>query len=184
MAKEQFAVEAVEEVGRAKWGIVVSHQHAERKACANLRAQGFEVYLPMVISEQRPTRTKPKPGLVVRPLFSTYVFARIDPTVSGWRSIFSTIGVKSVFMAGERPLVVPDKVVDAIQQREENGFIKIADVDPGELRWQRGDAVRVRGETADYDAIFIERIDRNRVSVLVKLLQRDVRASVHLLTVM
>ena len=169
----------------ARWSVVVSHQHSERTAKENLENQKFEVYLPMLISEGKATRTQPKPGLVVRPLFSTYLFVRIDPTIAMWRRIFSTKGVKSVFMAGDRPLAVADHVVDMIQAREENGYIKIAEVREGDVdcRWSRGDKVKVAGPTADYDAIFVERLDKNRASILVELLGRSVPKQVHLLTI-
>lgn len=166
-----------------RWSIVVSRQHEERTARENLVNQQFEVYLPMLIKEAKPTKMKPKPGLVALPLFSTYLFVRFDPTVAGWKRIFSTRGVRAMFMAGDRPLVVPDRVIEMIQAREENGFIKIADVDGDiEGRWSRGDKVRVNGNTADYEAVFEERIDRNRALVLINLLGRSVPKEVHLLT--
>lgn len=172
---------AVEGIG--KWSVVVSHQHYERTARENLENQLFEVYLPMIITEAKATGNRSKAGLVAQPLFKTYLFVRIDPTVKTWRRIFSTRGVRSVFMAGERPLIVPDKVIELIQSREENGFIKIADVDgDDDRRWQRGDPVKVQGRTADYEAIFEERIDRNRGRVLISLLGRTVPKEVHLLT--
>ncbi len=167
-----------------RWSIVVTKQHEERTARENIENQHFETYLPMLIKDGKPTPRKPKPGLVAEPFFKTYLFVRFDPTVGGWRRILGTRGVRAMFMAGERPLAVPDHVVEMIRAREENGFIKIADVD-GEVenRWQRGDKVRINGRTADYDAVFQERIDRNRALVFISLLGRSVPKAVHLLEV-
>lgn len=165
-------IEVAAEVDR-KWSVVVSHPNAERLAKHNLENQGFEVYLPLAVSAKPVTTKNPEGGLLIRPFFPRYMFVRLNPAIDRWRSIFSTIGVKSIMVAGETPLVVKDGVVAEIQAREEDGFIKItaaADL----CRFQRGDLVRYRTPNGDLDAMFLEPVDKTRAAILFNLLGREV----------
>lgn len=163
--------EAVEP--KRRWSVVVSKPNAERLAKQHLENQGFEVYLPMVISERAVSARSPRGGLICRAFFPSILFLRIDPTIDGWRSVFSTVGVKSMYLAGERPAVVADKHIDAIRAHEENGFIKLLDPETHGSRFVAGQKVKVRWDLADLDATFVEPIDKNRASILLNLLGRE-----------
>lgn len=174
-------IEAVEAVAR-KWSVVLVRPHSEKLARFHLENQGFEVYLPMAVSSSAPTPKHPEGRVNVRPFFPGYLFVRVDPMVDAWRKIFSTIGVKNMLLSGERPLAVRDALVDAIRQREEAGLIKMIDPAAVECRYQRGDKVRYRTETCDFDAVFVEPVDNGRVTILLSILRREVPKEVTLLS--
>lgn len=169
----------VEPVRAPRWHVVMTKPQAERVAKQHLENQGFEVYLPWAMSEETDRFGHPK--LSVRPLFARYLFVRFDPTFDRWRCIFSTIGVDKMLMAGERPAYFPDRDLDVIRLREENGFIKLG-AEAEACRFERGQAVRVVGAKADIDAVFLEPVDRNRAAILVTLLGRESRQTVTLLS--
>jgi transcriptional antiterminator RfaH len=156
------------------WGVVTSRPHAERLACENLQNQGFEVYLPMMMQAGKVTAATPRPAPIVRPFLPGYMFVRLNPTVDRWRCLFSTRGVRSLIMAGERPALVPDAHLASIRNREEGGFIKMMRPEEAPRSFQRGQAVRINdgGPLHGFDAVFEQVIDKNRVEVLVSILGR------------
>jgi transcriptional antiterminator RfaH len=172
-------IEAVEVVAR-RWSVVLVRPHSERLAKDNLERQGFEVYLPMAVSTS-PATAKTPARVSVRPFFPGYLFVRVDPLVDAWRKIFSTIGVKTLLLAGERPLAVRDALIEGIRQREEAGLIKMIDPSSVECRFKRGDKVKYRTEAGDLDAVFVEPVDNGRVTILLSILRREVPKNVTLL---
>lgn len=208
-------------VSKRRWCVVVSKPHGEKVALANLKNQAFEVYLPYAVT-QRPQRRRsasvdvatsdngeagaPKIplGYHIRPLFPRHLFVRIDPDAQQWKSIWSTLGVSSMLMAGgERPLFVRDTVIDYIREREDGELAAmlpkaspsakqpVIAVEPksevaveGGMSAEQiaalkaGDKVKVNHLGAEWDAVFNEPVDTNRVSVVLKLLGRDVDVEV------
>ncbi len=54
-----------------------------------------------------------------------YLFVEIDPEISPWRAIRSTVGIFDVIRFGEKPAPVPDAVIDEILARQDkNGLVK------------------------------------------------------------
>lgn len=169
-------------VGR--WCVVVAKPGMDRTARAQLERQRFDVYVPLAVSEAPKTPRNPKGGLNIRPFFPRYLFVRLsDTTVGWWRSMYGTIGVASVFVGpDQRPVAVPTRIIEALQAREENGFIKVAQAEPEPERWQRGDAVRYATEAGDLDAIFVQPVDKARAEILFNLLGRETSKVVTLAT--
>lgn len=165
------------------WYVVITHAGQERLAKYHLGRQGYETYLPMraPLATGRKGAAAPEP----RPMFPRYLFVAVDLNAPGWRSIYSTIGVHSVIVSGTgeaaRPIAAPNGLIEALQAREVNGLVVLP---PREKEaacpHRKGDKVRVMGRTADYDGVFDERIDANRVALLVSLLGRDSRVVVPL----
>jgi transcriptional antiterminator RfaH len=170
---------------KRRWSVVVSKPNAERLAKHHLENQGFEVYLPLIISERPKGRRippgVPHGGLIVRPFFPSILFVRIDPMVDRWRAIWSTQGVKAMYLVAERPAFVKDGQVERIMAQEENGFIKMGEPDAAS-GFKAGDPVKVRGQHVDMEATFLEPVDKDRVAVLLKLFQREQRTVVTLIS--
>jgi transcription antitermination factor NusG len=101
------------------WIVVVTKQGQERLARLRLEQQGFEVYLPMKLAQNR------RRELVASPFFPKYLFARVTLAVDRWKSIYSTIGVAGVLGRGETPTGVKDEVVERIRAQEDAGFIRM-----------------------------------------------------------
>lgn len=157
----------------SKWRVVMANPHAERIALANIKRLGFEVYLPMAITERPKTARRPA-AQIIRPFLPGYLFARFDTVSDEWGELFRTVGIKAVMMAGGSPVSVTDAQIAAMRQREEAGLIKISD--PSDVvTWRKGQALRMVGPKADIDVIFDELIDKNRAAVFVTLLGRTSR---------
>ena|SRR5258708_37775650 len=130
-----------------------------------LELAGFEVYAPRVC-EPRIRNGRRLKTLV--PLFPSYVFIAIE---SAWHRARWSIGVAGLLMAGERPAVVADRIIDDIRSRERNGIVELP-----ERQLRPGDRVRIlagpfQGELALYQSMR----PRERIEVLLQLLGRQSR---------
>jgi transcriptional antiterminator RfaH len=155
------------------WCAVNTKVNAEDKAVFHLARQGFKVMLPKHLKRRAHAR---KIEWVPRPLFPGYLFVEIDPERSPWRAIRSTVGIFDIIRFGDKPAPVPEEVIDEIRARQdENGLIKTHDGH----NFKPGDAVRVlQGALGEFEALFESADDRNRVTVLLNMLGRQVRARV------
>jgi len=152
------------------WHVVHTHPHGEPTAVAHLRRQSFDTYLPRYLKRRRHAR---RVETVATPLFPRYLFVAFDGTVGRWRSIQSTVGVSRLICNGDVPAVVPDKIVEAIREREDDqGFVRL-DEPP---RFQEGEKIRVLdGVFSSCIGLFEGMVDEERVAVLLDLLGRRVR---------
>ncbi|HEY9164362.1 MAG TPA: transcriptional activator RfaH [Magnetovibrio sp.] len=151
------------------WFVVRTRSREEDRAAKHLRNQGFEVYLPRYLKQIRHAR---KTEQVLRPLFPTYLFVRMDLENARWRSIDGTLGVISLVKVGNHPQPVASVIVEAIRAEEDkDGAVRLA---PKGLR--RGDVVRVsEGAFADCTGLLEEVNDGKRAVLLLALLGREVR---------
>jgi transcriptional antiterminator RfaH len=158
-----------EKIG-ASWYVVQTHVNGEAKAAQNLMRQGYEIYLPRYLKRRRHAR---KLDFTAKPLFPRYMFVAIDMSAQRWRSIQSTFGVSRLVTNGDDPATVPEGVVSALKDREDDkGFIKL-DSKPAFLP---GDKVRVlAGAFMDSAGLFGGLADHDRVAILLEMLGRKVR---------
>jgi transcriptional antiterminator RfaH len=153
-----------------RWYVVRTQPRAENKASTHLGRQGFETYLPRYFKKRRHAR---RVETVQAPLFPSYLFVAVDRERQRWRCISSTIGVSHLVCNGEEPARVPDDVVGALRDREdESGLIRL----PERSRFATGDKIRLLdGAFVDCIGLFEGMNDIERVSVLLDLLGRKVR---------
>lgn len=155
-----------------RWFAVNTHPAAERKACRQLENQGWQSFFPRIartIRSGRRTRTEE------RPLFPGYVFVLLDMARDPWRSVDSTLGVRSLVKTGDVPAPLPEGVVEALQgMTQENGLVAFSS------RLRPGDQVRfMTGPFADMVGA-LDRLDGNgRVLVLLDLLGRSTSVTTH-----
>jgi transcriptional antiterminator RfaH len=151
-------------VKESLWYAVHTHPREEFKALSHLRRQNYQVYLPRYTKTIRHAR---KSERVIRPFFPRYLFVRLNLAVNGWRAIRSTVGVNDIVCFGEQPAPLPAGVIEALQGRETEGLIELANknaIKPGEnviVLNQLGLCVSVS--------------DNERVAILLDLLGRKVR---------
>ena len=114
---------------------------------------------------------------VLVPLFPRYLLVCMDTERQRWRSVNGTFGVSHIICQGETPAPVPDQVISAIREREdESGIVRLV---PQGLK--PGDQVRVReGAFADCSALLKEMCGQERAILLLDLMGRSVRISVPL----
>lgn len=155
-----------------QWYVVHTQVHQESVAELNLRRQGFATYLPRYLRRRRHAR---RVETVARPLFPRYLFVALDIARHRWQSIHSTIGVSHLVQAGERPLPLPDGVVDEIKARETNeGWVALglpAGVRPG------SDVRLIEGIFSECQGTLERLVDERRVTILMRLLGREVRVN-------
>jgi transcriptional antiterminator RfaH len=157
----------------ALWYVIHTQPRGESRAEVNLARQGFTTYMPRCLRTVRHARRTEK---VARPLFPRYLFVALDLARDRWRAIQSTFGVCSIVLAGEEPVVLPDKVVEDIRAREDDdGYVRLGL--PAGVR--AGSPVRlVEGVFADHRGICERVADEARVAILLELLGRQVRVFV------
>jgi transcriptional antiterminator RfaH len=156
-----------------RWYVAQTSPRAEAVAAANLRRQGFEIYLPRYRKQRRHAR---KIDLVPMPLFPNYLFLAFDPALERWRSVNGTIGCQRLVSIGETPLAVPPGVVEELQAREDGeGFVVMAPIGAG---FRRGAALRiVDGALTDLVGQFESLTDDQRVILLLDILGRPTRVT-------
>lgn len=156
-----------------RWHVVQTKPNAEARALANLRHQGFEVYLPRFRKWRRHAR---KAQIVAAPLFPGYLFVRLDAARERWRMVMSTFGVSALVCRGGAPAPVPEGIVEAIMAREDSQeFVDLT----RQAAFKPGDAVRVvAGPFADCLAQFQGLSASERVILLLDILGRKLRVEV------
>lgn len=156
-----------------RWYAVHTQARAEEKAEFNLRRQGFEVYLPRLRKMRRHARRTDE---VLVPLFPRYLFTALDLTVQPWRSVNGTFGVVHLVGSGDKPTAVPQGLVEAILAQDANGGGIVER--PPSFRVQEELEV-VDGPFKDLVGRFQQMSDAGRVNLLLEIMGRDVRVSIH-----
>jgi len=152
-----------------KWYVAQTHPHAEQRAFAHLKRQGFRPYLPRYRKSRRHAR---KVESVLAPLFPGYLFIRLDVSAEQWRPIRSTVGIARLICEGDTPVAVPSGIVEDIMAREDaEGLLDVTDPSP----WKPGDTVEViDGPLTGQIGWFQKLADKDRIMVLLELLGRKV----------
>ena len=96
-----------------QWFVVHTKPRQEQRALVNLQRQGFAAWLPMLSVEKFRRGRLEK---VVVPMFSRYLFIRLDTEQTNWSPIRSTLGVSKLVSFGNRPAVIEDELILALQQ--------------------------------------------------------------------
>ncbi|MFZ9502837.1 MAG: transcription termination/antitermination protein NusG [Beijerinckiaceae bacterium] len=153
-----------------RWHVVRTLPNRERGACAQLEAQGFETFLPLVARTVRHAR---KLRVARAPLFPSYAFVAFDPSQERWRSVNGTFGVSRLVMAGDAPAPAPRGVVEALlAARDASGCVRLdADLAPGQkVEIIAGPFARAIGSLARLDG-------QGRVTVLLDIMGGRVPAA-------
>ncbi len=153
-----------------RWYVVHTHAQAEETAHRHLERQGFATFMPRYLKRWSHAR---RIDWVKRPMFPRYLFVGIDVTTQRWRTITSTFGVSRLVCQGDRPVPVPDGIVEGIMARcDEGGLVSLEPRIP----FRRGDKVQViSGALADHVGLFECTSDDERVFLLLDLLGRQVK---------
>jgi transcriptional antiterminator RfaH len=151
------------------WAAVNTQPHRERVALENLMRQEFDVYCPLIRKRVRHARRAQN---VLRPLFPGYVFVRVSLSAPRWRPILSTIGVKTLVRCGAGPSLIAHDFIESLKAREIDGAI----ARPARP-YRIGQQVRIAGGAFDgIVATIIEMDERDRIVVLMDMLNRPVKA--------
>ena len=158
------------------WHAVLCKPRREAVAEANLRNQGFDVYLPRMIGlRRRAGRWEQR----IEPLFPRYLFLNAGEGGPGLAPVRSTLGVSDLVRACGAPVRVPPGVVEALRDA--------ADPHTGCHRFGFRDApfaagARARfaaGPLAGLEGVFEMASGDERVIVLLELLGKTNRVIVN-----
>ena len=161
-----------------RWCVAHTHARAEDKAAFHLRRQGFTVFLPKYLKRRRHAR---RVDWVPAPLFPRYFFVAIDPLVTRWRAILSTVGIRDLVRFEGRPAVVPPAIIDEIRTRQDERGLVTSHAGGAP---RTGDRVQIiAGPFADTEGLFECVCDDARATILLELMGRQVRVRVPVETV-
>jgi len=145
------------------WYLLYSKPLQERIALENLERQGYEAYLPLVAGRRR---RRGRPVGVIEPMFPRYLFVYLSDEVDDWGPIRSTKGVAKLVRFGSRAARVPDALVGALREREDERGLQPAP----SYELKEGQRVRIaEGVMAGYEAIFLAKSGRERVLLLLEV---------------
>jgi len=97
--------------GNERWYLVHTLPHGERRAQLHLGAQGLRTHFPTIEKTIRHAR---KLRTVRAPLFPRYIFLTLDLGRDRWLSVQSTFGVSSLYTCNDRPVPVPEGIVETL----------------------------------------------------------------------
>ncbi len=154
-----------------RWYVVHTHPHAEERALRHLERQRYDTWLPLYRKRRRHAGRQ---ETVLRPLFPRYLFVHVDLTVERWRPILSTVGVHRIVGGPAGPQPIRGDVIAGLKERASpDGYFDLADPS-----LKSGDRVRILvGPLADLEGIFQADSDAERVSILLRLMGREVRVT-------
>ena len=154
------------------WVLIYTKAKQEKKANENLQKQGFKTFLPLIAPTNKNSEFK---SLV--PVFPRYLFLQINFELDNWTSIKSSYGVSHIVMFSEKFTSIPNDIIQLIQDKLNEEDIYKEDVSI--VDYQKGDPVSIReGRFAGIDAIFLSKKSKDRVRLLLKLLNTSVVAEI------
>ena len=164
--------EAIKDNKEIIWVLIYTKAKEEIKANENLQKQGFKTFLPLISPTNKNSEFK---SLV--PVFPRYFFAQINFELDNWTSIKSSYGVNRIVMFSEKFTSIPNNIIQLIQDKlNEKGIYK---EDISIVDYQKGDPVSIKeGRFAGVDAIFLSKKSKDRVRLLLKLLNTSVVAEI------
>ena len=150
------------------WVLIYTKVKQEIRASKNLQKQGFKTFLPLIVASNKKSELK---SLV--PVFPRYFFAQLNLSLDNWTSIKSSYGVSHIVMFGEKFTTIPRSIIKLIQNKlDEEGVYK---EEVSRIEFQEGDSVTIKeGRFAGIDAIFLSNKSKDRVRLLLKLLNTTV----------
>jgi len=155
-----------------KWRAVYSKPRQESRAHLHLLNQEYEAYMPLVRARRR---LRGRDRNVLEPMFPRYLFIRLTDYREDFGPIRSTRGVVGLVRMGEEFPVVPDELIAALREREQDGAIDLRAFDA----LKPNDPVQVTaGPFAGYQGVFDASNGDQRVIVLLEILNRQRRVEI------
>jgi transcriptional antiterminator RfaH len=155
------------------WIVVNTQPHREHVALENLLRQEFVAYCPRIRRRIRHARQSRD---VLRPIFPGYLFVQVNPDLQLWRPILSTYGVRTLVRCGDRLSFLDDAFIESLKEREIDGAI----MRPAST-YEPGQQVKLTGGAFDsLVATILELDEKDRLVVLMDLLNRPTKVTVHM----
>lgn len=143
------------------WYVVHTKPREEFRALEQLRNQHYTCFLPTL------SREKIRRGRLetcVEPLFSQYLFIRLNSVADNWMPIRSTRGVRQLLSFGGRLATLPDACVEALHDASRTLHLRA---------FEQGDRVTIlQGPFAGLEGIYHLPDGNARALVLVQLMSQ------------
>ncbi len=151
-------------MSHGQWFAVAAKPRQEHVAEVNLKRQGYHAVLPLMeVSKRRQNKwTK-----VTEPLFSGYLFVRLELGKENLAPIRSTLGCRDLVRMGSDLVPVPDAVMTPLLSLS-------ASPKRGEVLFSEGDEVSIaQGTFAGLRGIFKLAKGKDRAEVFIALLGKE-----------
>jgi transcriptional antiterminator RfaH len=155
-----------------EWHLIYTNPRKEELVVSQLQSYDLDVFFPVIEIERGHRR-----GIREEPLFPHYLFIRVDLSAGDLPNLRYLPGVRSLVHFGEKPVIVPDAVIDRLQDRLEAQQRRIPLADH---LFKPGQAVRIRsGPFAGLDAVFQAGLKgTERAQILLDVLGSSTRVQV------
>jgi len=151
------------------WYLVYTKPRQERLSQENLQRQGYETYLPLIRERKR---RQGKITQVVEPMFSRYLFIRLNTVTDNWGPIRSTLGVTGIVRFGTQPTSISKDLINSIKAKDDEQGLQTVDVHI----LNEGDKVRIaEGPMYGYEGIFVNKNNQERVTILLDIIGKPTR---------
>jgi transcriptional antiterminator RfaH len=162
----QVTVDTDISVQQAEWYVVQTKPKQEFRALEQLQNQNYDCFLPTL------QINKIRRGKLVtdtEPLFSRYLFIRLDTVTVNWNPIRSTRGVSNLVAFGGRFATLPGTYIEALQSAPESL--------PPDL-FEPGDQVTITdGPFAGWEGLYQLPDGEARAFVLIELMRQPQKLS-------
>jgi len=154
------------------WFAVFTVPRHEKRVETHLGLREIENFLPLC-QKQRQWKDGSK-GLLQLPLFSNYIFVRIDR--EGRVPVLRVPGVISIVGFGQQPLPVADSYIHCLREGLRQGKIE-----PYPYHLKEGTRVRIRsGVMAGMEGVLIRRKNSFRVVLALEMIMKSVMVEVEM----
>jgi transcriptional antiterminator RfaH len=152
-----------------RWYVIHTKPSRESLAEANLRRQGYEVYVPRMAQS---LHRRGQWSECIVPLFPRYLFLQLNEGCQALNPVRSSIGVTSIVRFGARYAIVPDQVITQLRSRAdpESGLHHLVN----RPLLARGASVRITtGPLEGLEGVFEREAGSARVVILLNLLGQE-----------
>ena len=144
------------------WYLLQTKFKQEKKAAQELGQQNISVFLPLYRHEKIIRGNK---VIKEEPLFSRYLFARLDVENTNWTSVRSTRGISNFVAFGNGPAIVDQAIVKELKK---------IDLMPEESYFKAGEKIRVAsGSLEGLSAIYQTENGSSRSYILLEFMQQN-----------
>jgi len=148
------------------WFVAYTKPRSEDIALANLRQQGFEVYLPLY---KKFNKTEQGSTPQFEPMFPRYIFFRIQQAQQSLSTVRSTKGVNNLVRFGFEPARIQDELIAIIRDLEfSRNEITVAQASS----FQIGQSVRLKHNALANLQGLVQGVGSKRIAVLLEILGR------------
>ena len=152
------------------WYLLYTKPREELKSVENLRNQDFDIFFPQIIYERKNSE---KELIKSEPMFPRYLFIKLDLKKDNWVPIKSTFGVSHLVSFGNKFAEVPIEIITFLKARTDKKGILKQEIKL--LDFEKGDKLTITdGILAGQEAIFLSKKSKDRVRVLIKLVNQQI----------